>query len=271
MVMWFNVKEARNFLLNNGFVYTLRSKPYRLRSKKTCGLDILSYNGFGKKGLVYFVFVKRIRENKELKDFVKYSGFNSIEKWLNEAKENRCLYYVVLIDKILDKSKKIDKQNKKIIEIFKNKLKPLKLDDKLYLKTTNSENKFLGLSTITNKKTVIYIDKNSLEFCAEIVLHELSEIAIFNAIKKISDSDNLDLKHKRETDNISHWLNAYSLNQYNAEKQNPKLVNPFKNYIESDRLPLIQLLDIFLNPKLLNRAYADKHKGFSVFHKTDKK
>jgi len=147
----------------------------------------------------------------------------------------------------------------------------VRLDNNMFLRLTDLKGKMLGFSDITDKKTIIYIDKNSLDFCAEIVLHELNEIAIFNTIKKISDSDNLGLEHKKETDNICHYLNAYSLNQYNTDKLNFQKVNPFKNYIESDRLPLIQLLDIFLNPKLLNPSYAKKHNGFSVFHKTDKK
>lgn len=166
-------------------------------------------------------------------------------------------------------------QNHPIKELLNSLLLKVKLDDNTFLRLTDFKGKILGLSDVTDKKTVIYIDKNSLDFCAEIVLHELNEIAIFKAIKKISDSDNLGLEHKKETDNVAHFLNAYSLNQYYTLDYG---INPFKNYIESDRLPIINEHYISLNPKKLDilskklkkiNAYAFKHKGFSVFHKTD--
>ena len=96
--MWFNVEEARSFLLRNGFVYTLRPKPYRLRSKRKRGVDVLMYGGFGVKGKVYFEFIKVVRDVEELKPFVKYSGFESLEEWLRRAGKNRCLYKVILLD-----------------------------------------------------------------------------------------------------------------------------------------------------------------------------
>ena len=91
MVMWFNVEEARNFLLKNLSVYTLRPKTRRE------GKEVLSYGGFGKKGVVYVVFVKEINDDSELEEFVTESGFNSVEEWLEKAGESRYLYYVMLL------------------------------------------------------------------------------------------------------------------------------------------------------------------------------
>lgn len=123
MVMWFNVKEARTQLLENGFVYSLRPKPYRLRGKRVKGFDVLMYDGFGKKGKVYYEFVKRIRDNSELKEFVEHSGFKSIESWIVRAKDNRCLYFVMLIEK---NRKSGSKPQKQIVfgAIPENKTKP---------------------------------------------------------------------------------------------------------------------------------------------------
>jgi len=96
--MWFNIQEARDYLLRNGFVYTLRPKPYRGRSKRKHGKDILMYNGFGKKGEVYFEFIKTIDDPNELEPIVQFSGFKSLDEWLKNAKGNRCLFKVILLD-----------------------------------------------------------------------------------------------------------------------------------------------------------------------------
>jgi len=92
MVIWFNVKKARDFLLKNGYVYTLRPK------KRREGIDILSYGGFGKKGVVYVIFVKEIKNDVELREFVKDSGFESVQEWRKEAGESRFLYYVFTLE-----------------------------------------------------------------------------------------------------------------------------------------------------------------------------
>jgi len=57
MVMWFNVEEARKYLLNEGRVFTLRPKR---RKREECK-EVLSYGGFGKKGMIYVSFVKEIK------------------------------------------------------------------------------------------------------------------------------------------------------------------------------------------------------------------
>lgn len=93
MVIWFNVKEAREYLLSVGRVYTLRPKR---RKREECR-EMLSYDGFGKKGVVYVSFVKEIEDDRELEMFVKDSGFKSVEEWRKKAKDSRFLYYVMLL------------------------------------------------------------------------------------------------------------------------------------------------------------------------------
>lgn len=93
MVIWFNVREAREYLLSVGRVYTLRPKG---RKREECR-EVLSYGGFGKKGMVYVSFVKEIEDDRELEMFVEDSGFESVEEWRKKAKDNRFLYYVMLL------------------------------------------------------------------------------------------------------------------------------------------------------------------------------
>ena len=89
--MWFNVKEARDFLLTNGFVYTLRPK------KRREGREALMYEGFGKKGELQVRFVKEIESDEELETRVERSGFRSVEEWRKKAGDSRFLYLVGLV------------------------------------------------------------------------------------------------------------------------------------------------------------------------------
>jgi hypothetical protein len=93
MVMWFNVPEAREYLLQYGEVYTLRPK------KRREGKEVLSYGGFGKKGEVNVKFVKEILDWNELNRYVDKSGFRTVDEWVRKAKGNRFLYHVVLLSK----------------------------------------------------------------------------------------------------------------------------------------------------------------------------
>jgi len=92
VVMWFNVKEAREQLINKGFVFTLRPK---LRRE---GHEILMYKDFGKKGDLWVSFISDITSASMLNKFVEWSGFDSVGKWLIAAKEAQYLYLVVLME-----------------------------------------------------------------------------------------------------------------------------------------------------------------------------
>jgi hypothetical protein len=91
MVIWFNVEKARDFLLKNGYVYTLRPK------KRREGIEVLMYDGFGKKGYANVKFVKEILDWDELNRYVYESGFRNVDEWVREAKGSRFLYLVALL------------------------------------------------------------------------------------------------------------------------------------------------------------------------------
>ena len=82
MVMIFQSKKALEFLLKNGFVYTLRLK------RKRTGRDWITDRRGGKKiADVNIEFVSVIRANNinDLEKYVPYSGFKSLDEWLIEA------------------------------------------------------------------------------------------------------------------------------------------------------------------------------------------
>jgi hypothetical protein len=91
IVIWFNVREAREHLLRNGHVYTLR--PKRRRE----GKDVLMFGRFGKRGTIYVRFVKEVKSDSELQNYVGESGFKSVEEWRRKAGKSRFLYYVELV------------------------------------------------------------------------------------------------------------------------------------------------------------------------------
>lgn len=91
MVIWFNNKKARAFLLKNGTVYTLRPKPRRT------GREPLFYGEFKKKGVVSVDFIREIRDDNELEEYVKYSGFSTVEAWREKAGKSRFLYKVTVL------------------------------------------------------------------------------------------------------------------------------------------------------------------------------
>jgi len=58
---------------------------------------MLCYGGFGKKGMVSITFVKEISNDRELEEYVRWSGFQSVEEWRAKAGDSRFLYRVDLI------------------------------------------------------------------------------------------------------------------------------------------------------------------------------
>jgi len=91
--MSFMVKEAREYLEKNKFVYTLR--PF-LRQRT--GKDWYNYSrGDTKKGDVDIMFIGEIEDPEELQFFVYYSGFETLEDWVKAAKGSKYLYWVRLL------------------------------------------------------------------------------------------------------------------------------------------------------------------------------
>lgn len=88
------VEEARKQLEEKNIVYTLR-----LFKRKHEGYDWYSYfRGDTKKGNVIIEYIANfLGYERDLKGYVSYSGFSSIEKWLEKAGKSRYLYKVILV------------------------------------------------------------------------------------------------------------------------------------------------------------------------------
>ena len=112
-MIFFNVKEVKDFLLKNGEVYTTR-KP----SRKT-GIDIAVEGSYTRPkilGLVDIKFVELITQPEQLTLYVNRSGLHSPFVWFEKAQElhklkTLGLFHVKLLDtkqKILEKLATID-------------------------------------------------------------------------------------------------------------------------------------------------------------------
>lgn len=89
--IFFNVPEAREQLIRQGFVYTLRP-----RMRKT-GWDVAYYGSYYKRekiGDVWVSFVKEIEDMEELKPYFYASGFNQLTDWWEAAEGSRFLFRV---------------------------------------------------------------------------------------------------------------------------------------------------------------------------------
>ena len=97
-LIFFNVPQAREYLLRRGFVYTLRPKM-----RKT-GRDVAAYGSYYEHqriGHVWVDFVKEVKDKGELRGYVADSGFKSVEDWWRAAKGSRFLFKVTLTPKLL--------------------------------------------------------------------------------------------------------------------------------------------------------------------------
>ena len=93
--IYFNIEEAQNQLLNHHIVFTLR-KP-----RKTVGYTTArqgNYTNFHSLGKVFIELVKVINNKSELEPFVKFSGFETVEKWLEKASEDANHLYLVILN-----------------------------------------------------------------------------------------------------------------------------------------------------------------------------
>lgn len=90
-MIFFNVAEARQQLLDAGFVYTLRPKMRRI------GRDLAvygSYYNWQRLGNVTIAYVKEITKVGELQEYVGDSGFATTLDWWRAAKGSRFLFKV---------------------------------------------------------------------------------------------------------------------------------------------------------------------------------
>lgn len=89
-VIYFNVTQARNQLMDKGFVYTLRTEH------RATGQTVAMWRSMP----LCFVRVLKVEAKvpEDLGDFLPHSGFKSVEEWLKMASMNaRTLYWVTRI------------------------------------------------------------------------------------------------------------------------------------------------------------------------------
>jgi len=103
MVIFFNVKSVREFLLDNGFVYTLRKR------RKHVGLTRAVFGNYYKKHWFAVVLVEelhRIKRADQLTSYLPNSGLScSVGQWLSLAKrlsktDDPWLYKVTVMPKL---------------------------------------------------------------------------------------------------------------------------------------------------------------------------
>ena len=87
----FNVKQPKEFLRNNGMVYTIRTR------RKYSGICRVLFDGKDV-AIGYVTKVSRLNDaikNGTINEYAKYSGFKSAEEWLNVAKSIYSYFYRV--------------------------------------------------------------------------------------------------------------------------------------------------------------------------------
>ncbi|RLF90990.1 hypothetical protein DRN43_00670 [Thermococci archaeon] len=100
-IIWFNVKEALDFLLEKGLVYTMRP------NKKEEGMVTIMTSVGGKRRKVGKGFLRLIGEFEsteqlleESEHLLPFTGFKTLEEWKDHASEgSRFLYRVDLLEK----------------------------------------------------------------------------------------------------------------------------------------------------------------------------
>jgi len=95
MSIYFNITEAKNHLLKNKVVYTLRERKRKYLGK--CQIHQGSYRNFEIIGNGRVSFVKSINNDNELLPYVKQSGFEEVKDWRKKAGNSKYLYKVELI------------------------------------------------------------------------------------------------------------------------------------------------------------------------------
>ena len=88
--MKFDVKCVKDFLLENGFVFTVRKYKYK---ENFCIFNKVLYKR---------IFIKQVHNPCDLEDFLKFSGFSLLREWSSKVFEfigNKDKYlYLVVID-----------------------------------------------------------------------------------------------------------------------------------------------------------------------------
>jgi hypothetical protein len=101
-MIFFNAEKVRNFLIEKGYVHTLRNKRLRSHDVAVYG----SYRSWKRIGNVKVEFKTVITAENQLAPYVKESGFVSAKEWFETAQQiskgkysqHFMLYLVTLID-----------------------------------------------------------------------------------------------------------------------------------------------------------------------------
>jgi len=95
MVMIFMSEKALNFLLQNGYVYTFRTKKRKLRNvydapgmSFPCDTDWVTDRRGGKKICdVHIFYIREVVDFKFRESEIKASGFKTRDEWIEEIKK----------------------------------------------------------------------------------------------------------------------------------------------------------------------------------------
>jgi hypothetical protein len=97
--IYFNVEEARKYLIEHGEVYTIRKERHAGFAMARCG----SFMRFDRLGTVNISPVLQLRSmsmEEQLKPFVAQSGFESVARWMHGVPRwdnSMFLYYVKFV------------------------------------------------------------------------------------------------------------------------------------------------------------------------------
>jgi len=108
-MIFFNVPEARNQLIEKGLVYTLRS------STRSVGRTRAVTGSYAKNTPLCEVAISRmitVRHPEDLYPYLHHSGFNDIDTWLSKATPSaRTLYKVekFTIEKVIENQEELER------------------------------------------------------------------------------------------------------------------------------------------------------------------
>jgi len=95
MPIYLNITKARNHLLKNKVIYTLREKRRKYLGKSQIRKG--SFRIFEEISMGRVSYVKTIDNDNELLPYVNQSGFKEVEDWREKAGKGKYLYKVELI------------------------------------------------------------------------------------------------------------------------------------------------------------------------------
>ena len=93
-VIWFNYPRAFNQLMTEGEVFTLRKT---IKNGVYVVLSKLVLNPPKTGRMAKVEYLGRVLNKEELEDYVKKSGYKTVDDWVSEAKDAVHLHRVVLL------------------------------------------------------------------------------------------------------------------------------------------------------------------------------